>query len=383
LKIRYCSAPCGSGKTRQIIERVCKLAAKGDFVVVLQPTKELINKTIEGELLTRVNAPAYREFHSDACGAWSVAKALTEYLKHPLEEDHIIFATHQVLPFIPFWANQSLWHVLIDEELQVAKHGSFRLPRTHQIITDFFELEPHDSIYSRIVVTNDEALSEIARNDDEDEVLERFRETSQVLINANWDSFVNTDQFCKLKEGCGKELSIYSILSPEVLGGFASVTMCSANFRDTLIYKLWGKMGVTFKEDVGLSKSLLFQQHGNGPLITVKYATELPWSKTLQARKAHLDLDDGGSVLDAVIETVKPEFRDLPFLWQANKSLGSSPFGDNAQRLPNTPHGLNEYSDTDRIAFLSALNPRPDHFRFLASRGVTKEEVSKAIYCVA
>jgi hypothetical protein len=44
------------------------------------------------------------------------------------------------------------------------------------------------------------------------------------------------------------------------------------------------------------------------------------------------------------------------------------------------PHGLNDYSDHDRIAFLSALNPRSDHFRFLASRGVDADAVRRAIY---
>jgi hypothetical protein len=49
----------------------------------------------------------------------------------------------------------------------------------------------------------------------------------------------------------------------------------------------------------------------------------------------------------------------------------------------NVPHGLNDYSDYDRIAFLSALNPSTDHFRFLASRGVDADAVRRAIYCAA
>ena len=39
-----------------------------------------------------------------------------------------------------------------------------------------------------------------------------------------------------------------------------------------------------------------------------------------------------------------------------------------------------DYSGYDRIAFLSALNPRTDHFRFLASRGVDADAVRRAIY---
>jgi hypothetical protein len=47
------------------------------------------------------------------------------------------------------------------------------------------------------------------------------------------------------------------------------------------------------------------------------------------------------------------------------------------------PHGLNDYSEYDRIAFLSALNPRSDHFRFLESRGVDGNDARRAIYCSA
>jgi hypothetical protein len=82
-----------------------------------------------------------------------------------------------------------------------------------------------------------------------------------------------------------------------------------------------------------------------------------------------------------MVQAVEDEFQDNPFLWQANKWISD---GDlNGQRLPNVPHGLNDYAHIDRIAFLSALNPQPDHFRFLQSRGVDPDAVRRAIYCSA
>jgi hypothetical protein len=381
LKIHYCSAPCGSGKTYQIIERASQLAAREDFVVVLQPTRELIDKTVEQKLRTRENPPAHLKFYTDNDCSKSVSGQLTEHFKSPLDRGHIVFATHQVLPFIPFWANKSDWHVVIDEEPQVVKHNCFNLPKTHGLITDLIDLEPQDSIYSRIVVTDRSQLSEIARNKDEDDIYEWFRETAQLLINEHWDSFVNTEQFANLKDNRAQQLSMHSILSPRVLGGCRSATMTSANFADTLVYKLWRNMGVTFQEDDGLSQALRFQHHSNGNLITIKYATEQSWSKALQDRKAQPDGQGSGSVLNEVIEAAKAEFHNHPFLWQANKSLADNAFGGNAQRLPNLPHGLNDYSSFDRLCFLSALNPTGDHFTFLKSRGISNEEVHTGIYC--
>ena len=84
-----------------------------------------------------------------------------------------------------------------------------------------------------------------------------------------------------------------------------------------------------------------------------------------------------------MVEAVKGEFKDTPFLWQGNKSLVEPPFGENGRRLPNVPHGLNDYSDVNNIAFLSALNPKSDHFRFLKTRGVDDDSVRRAVYCSA
>ena len=71
------------------------------------------------------------------------------------------------------------------------------------------------------------------------------------------------------------------------------------------------------------------------------------------------------------------------FLWRANKAVTESPFDPPAQRLPNKPHGLNEFADYDDIVFLSALNPTTDHFRFLKSRGIEGDEVRRFTYLSA
>jgi hypothetical protein len=254
----------------------------------------LIDKTIEQELRNRSDPPPYQKFYGASKGH-SVARELMEYFHHPMECGHMVFATHQVLPFVRFWENQSLWHVFVDEELQVSKQGYFEVPWTHQLITDFIDCCDHDAIHSLVHVSDYSELKEIARNVDEDEILERFRGTAQIVINPQWESFVNTEQFHKLTTGTAKELSIHSILKPEVFGGFASVTMASANFEDTLICKLWTAEGVKFKEDAALKKALRFREHRNGDLISIKYLTDLTWSQKLQGRPSNLNdpADDG------------------------------------------------------------------------------------------
>src|SRR5215204_638144 len=79
---RFCSAPCGSGKTHKNICRACELIESGSPVAIAMPTKELIEKTVREELTTRQGYPDYHIFHSDRVSAGtSVSKELTAYLK--------------------------------------------------------------------------------------------------------------------------------------------------------------------------------------------------------------------------------------------------------------------------------------------------------------
>jgi hypothetical protein len=354
--INFCSAPCGSGKTYQLIKAACRVANRGEIVLFVQPTKELIDKTIAEQLLRHSKAPAHKAFYGSSPGR-SVAWELTEHLKNPLDGGHIVFATHQVLPFVRFWPDQSRIHVFIDEELQVVKHGYFRIPHTHWHITDCIDLGSYDAVYGRVIVSDPDQLELIAKNKTNDEIYERFREQAQILNNPHWDSFVNAEHFQKLTAGHVQQLSIHSVLNPDVLDGFASVTMACANFQDTLVHRLWGHHGVRFQDDTHLSQALRFRKHERGHLITIKYLTDRPWSRKLQRTDCDPGGEDSGTALHVVIQAVKNEFQDNRFLWQANKSVSDGVFGPNGQRLPNVPHGLNDYSDYDPIAFLSAVEP--------------------------
>jgi hypothetical protein len=362
-----------------LIEAACRIANQGEIVLFVRPTKELIDKTIAEQLSRQQNPPAHEAFYGSSLGR-SVAWELTEHLKDPPDGGHIIFATHQVLPFVRFWPNQSRLHVFIDEELQVVKHGSFKIPHTHKIITDCIELEAYHAIFGRVIISDPDQLELIAKNEAGDELYERLREQAQILNNPHWESFVNAEHFEKLMEGYIQQLSIHSVLSPDVLDGFASVTMASANFRDTLVYRLWRLQGVRFQEDTHLTQALRFQKHENVHFIMIKYLTDRPWSRKLQRTPRGPDSENSQTVLTTMIQAVEDEFGEHPFLWQPNKSVGDGVFGSHARRLPNVPHWLNDYSDYDRIAFLSAVNPKTDHFRFLASRGVDADAVRRAIY---
>src|SRR5262249_55486876 len=97
--INSLSALCGAGKSHRLIEKACELAKQGDIVLFIQPTTKLIDRTIEKELLVRPDAPPHVKFYRDISEK-SVARQLTNHLNNPMDCGHIVFATHQVLPYV-------------------------------------------------------------------------------------------------------------------------------------------------------------------------------------------------------------------------------------------------------------------------------------------
>jgi len=208
------------------------------------------------------------------------------------------------------------------------------------------------------------------------------------LLNPHWLNYVNTEQYERLRRGETQTLAIHSILSPAIVEGFAGVFMTAANFEDTALYQLWSEWNgaedaplasqPSFIRDDAFLNSLRFQSHQNGELLTIHYGMEMTNSK--EKLKDGVTEADKRTNRDRLIDSAKRLFGDDPVLWQANKSYNGNPFGGNATRLPNVPHGLNDYADYHNIAFLSALHPTPDHYRFLAHHGLDSTAVYNAIY---
>jgi hypothetical protein len=111
--------------------------------------------------------------------------------------------------------------------------------------------------------------------------------------------------------------------------------------------------------------------------VTIYYVTDPQWSR----KRKEAVLDDGTTILERMIKAANELFNSGHFLWHANKGVTESPFHPPAQRLPNKPHGLNEFADFDDIVFLSSLNPTTDHFRFLKEQyGIEGDEVRGFTY---
>ena len=254
--INYCSAPCGSGKTRQIVQRALALVQRYEKVLILQPTRKLIEKTVNEEIQSFPNPPRVEVFHKGTVGK-NIAKALADYVKDvPDEIQGIVIATHAVLPYIKHFENKYKWHVFVDEAMQVVRYQQHQIPRNHHLITSHLEVTPVNGIYGGVSVVDDEALKQIAQNEDDDEIFETLSGTCRVLRNEYWETFVNIEQYDRLRRGEGKVLAFHSVLQPEILDGFASVFMASANFEDSQVFKVWNALRIQFKPDPEFARGL-------------------------------------------------------------------------------------------------------------------------------
>jgi hypothetical protein len=236
--VRYSSAPCGAGKTHRIIETACELA-RSEKVLILQPSKELIHKTVAEELLhpSRARRPKYEVFTGDHTEG-SVVGALVRYLNKP-QDCGVVFATHQGFCLTPFIANRSDWNVVVDEAPEVVRHKHHVIRHSHRLLTDEIRTLPYNAVYSRVVPISPSKMREFAANKDGDELIAHLRDTFQILANQNFDSYVNIEQYERLRSGSGKTFDIHSVLKPSMFDGFNSVFMAGANFADTLAFKFW------------------------------------------------------------------------------------------------------------------------------------------------
>jgi hypothetical protein len=352
------------------------MAKRGLTALIVQPTIELIEKTIHDELRNRADAPTHRVFHSNSVPAGrSVAAELAEYLQFRDDCGQIIFTTHHVLQFVPYWTEKRDLHLLIDEDFQVVRYENLRLPDTHRLVTDDIKIANYNVAYGKVEIGNAGALKRKARNKDDDAILDVLSETLRILTNPNWETFVNFEQYAKLRRGDGHTLAFHSLLRPSILAGFGSVFMAAALFENTAIYRLWSEAGVKFVDDTELASKLRYSTHSNGGLITIYHVTDTPWSKKLRNTKL-----EGGTVLDLMLAGAGKLFSENEFVWQANADYKHNPFGTQGIRLPNMPHGLNAYSHVHDMVFTSSLNPNPDHIKFLNSRGLSSDAIRASIY---
>ena len=381
MAIHYLNALAGAGKTRAFVRYADRLARKGCKLLIVQPTRHLIDKTIMDELEAIEPSYPVTRFYGDRVSG-SVVGAIVQHLKQAKPgQGEVLFITHEAFVRLPYLHRKSDWVLLFDEVPAVDVFDPYELPVTHSLITSHLALDARGPAHALLRCRDEDAAKSIGRiadNEDGDMVLEKLQPLARRLASEHWQVHVDQRQYARLIRGekTDNTLNTHALLKPSIFSGFRRVILASACIEETMAFKLFAAQGCTMVPVKGRLLDLRYTQHENGSRITIFYACDEAWSKRFRDKLVEDGV--GGSI------KLGDRFQDESFLWMGNKDLPDNVFGvAGAQRLPNTPHGLNQFQGFHNTVVLSALNPPPQHFRFLREFGIDSDEVRTGHYRTA
>jgi len=365
MKILFTDAPGGSGKTHAIARRAIELVREGHNVLIIQPTKDLIDQT-----KARYFGGIHCEVITSNTNSTSVIGKILDYLQQPYPEPHILMIAWLAFDRLPDFNQRGQWHVFVDEVPQVYDRHEFKARKTHTYITNQLQLAQHSGKFAAVHVKDRGEMRSLAEAAGYDYALSTYADAARQLKSLNFACFVDHQRHAALLAGKSDDLIIYTLMNPSILQGFASVTIAGARFKETLLYRLWSQSGVEFIEAEDINRTLRYREHVGFERLTVHYAFERSWSKCLRD-------SDAGMPFTAYCDAVQRANGDNRAIWIGNNDIDVSPFtGTHYQRLPNYPHGLNNFQeDYDNVVCLSALNPSNDLIGFLESVGLSRDEV--------
>ena len=141
LNIGCCNAPASAGKTHAIVEQAKNAARWGRKALIVQPTLELIDKTI----LNEVGPTSFpvTPFHNGVCGKNVVAN-LSRHFQQTDSSGEIVFTTHAAMLRLENVYAPGRWTVYIDEVFNdYVKIEELHLPEpdTYRTFSRHFDLQ--------------------------------------------------------------------------------------------------------------------------------------------------------------------------------------------------------------------------------------------------
>jgi len=369
--IDFLGALAGAGKTYRLSRYPHKGAMQGAKIVIVQSSMLLIDHTVRDEFGALPEIPL-RAIHSGNCP--SPIASIIAHSEQAGDRGEVLMVTQQALLRLPYFEHKQDWTLIVDEIIQVDAFAEFNLPETGEGLFRLLAADCSDDSRYALLKPADEAarkkLAAMAENKHGDDVWGIFQDFCERVISPHWDTWVLDNQFQEMRSGASdrQRLQSFSLLKPSIFDGFQRVVMAGACFEESLLYLRWKSQGVDFRPIKNLP--LRYDTHDGGNLITINYVSDEPWSKRFRNRAVD-ENTAGDTVLDHVRRCVEEVVGDQCYLWMGNKDLADDFFrAPGATRLPNSPHGLNQFQDRHTTVVLSALNPRSCQFAFLEEQGM-------------
>jgi hypothetical protein len=369
--IDFLGALAGAGKTYRLSRYAHDRVGRGGKFLFAQPSKLLIDNTVRDEF-GRLSEIPLRAIHGDNCA--SPTASIIAHSERAGNRGEVLMISQQALLRLPYFERKQDWTLIVDEIPQVDQFVEFTLPENGERLFPLLKAECSDDSRYALVRPADETarkmLAAMAENKHSDDVWKVFQEFCERVISPHWDTWVLDSQFQEMRSGASdrQRLQAFSLLKPSIFEGYQRVIIAGACFEESLLYRFWQSQRVDFRPMANLP--LRYDTHQGGDLITINYVSDEPWSKRFRNRAVD-ESENGETVLNHIGRCVEEVVGDQPFLWMGNNDLKDHFFrARGATRLPNSPHGLNEFQDRHTTVVLSALNPRSCQFTFLEEQGI-------------
>ena len=381
--IHYVDGVCGSYKTTHALQYAVKAATRlQQPILFVQPTTKLITQSIK-TLAETGGGVVVKRFDSIACPG-SVFPDLGAFMRDWNPETDggcIAFITHKCLWEMPYFPNKKRWNLIIDEIPDVDFEHHLNLPDTSDFAIQTVLQANECGLNAMLKLTaRPEARAKVehwARNPGDDDLIKVVQPLFRELTGLHSQVFITRASWQRLGwEGHG-QVSVHGWRAPSVCDGWCSVRIMGAFFEDSLLHLIWSSMDVEFRADRQIRVAAERHDERLGKRVSIHYFSEKSWSKKIRDKIAGAD---------DPLALVKPILTDLmgdgAFLWSANKDIEDTVVNKdfaNAIRIPAVCHGLNEYRQVDKIAFLSALNNTPSHFSYLDKvLGISPDQLRQA-----
>ena len=359
MRISYCTAPCGSGKSYQAATRM--LDCPGRYVVVRDRVQAIEDYAQD----------LNRFLHSRQYLAVPVAKITSETglsVRREVEAvpgrynalPHIIvLITHKALMMSDFSEFQG-WHLLIDETPVVLDRQELRTRRSTEFFTRHYQLEPLNKEWSSVTLTRNgwETTPADLESDDVARSMRTFHQRvtlatplpehapvkiKRVAASVQPAVVTNLQDWKEMEDG--RQWTWFSVWSPRQLEAFESVEFLANGFDKSVTFELIQTLNPHIEwEERRLTSSRTFQRRK----VVIEYFAErhtasMSLFETI-AGKSYLGL-------------IRDHLADRDQIWMANERHADELVGMGGLKLQPHQAGSNAYAGYHAATAIYSAKP--------------------------
>lgn len=358
--INVIQAPCGSGKTSNIlVPNIISEVAMGKTVIIAVPSIQIMNQLKNS--LNNINTIVINSELSTV----SVIKQISNLVYSDIQSTAIIIS-HQALLMSASVINNinSLRSRYSLDKLDLSFHideipaviDSISLPLVSNKgnnVTNAF-----DDIFN---ITTDNTL-ELVQGITKDTDLSPYTRNYQIVHNLLSNAFAQAH----ILNVTDKQVNISLICTPDVIPD--NSTIYTANYTTSLFKKIMESQGV--KSNITSYSGIKTNQFS--PNITITHVLDKNLTKYAKA-----DKDWYTGLVSTMIDQIAINSVDNQKALVLHNDSDTYDYEshNNLTKINHNSHGLNSYTDFNNIILTSTLNPSPYELEILSQYGISEEDI--------